>query len=1033
MMSEGSDSYDKDCSVRVSVRIRPQNSREIINMCRICTNVTPNEPQIVIGLDKAFTFDNVHDTNSKQCDVYNDCVHRLVEGSLRGLNATVLAYGQTGSGKTYTMGSGFDYERCDQQQGIIPRAVNHIFSRIDEIQYSANGDSNKDSPDDTQFSVAVQFIELYNEDIIDLLDPYSKRKVFKIHENENGLISVAGATIKPVHSPEDALRCLQQGVLGRTTASTQMNDQSSRSHALFTILIKRQRVISSDSGFLKDDLETLTSKFHFVDLAGSERLKRTGATGERAREGISINCGLLALGNCISALGDKTKKATHVPYRDSKLTRLLQDSLGGNSQTIMIACISPSDQDFMETLNTLKYANRARNIKNKVQLNQDQNSRTICQLRREVASLQLELVEIKQGKRLVDTEGNASVSDTYYENELLLHDNKRLQQRLKSMQETINVLTEKNVQLLLEKKLNDWSPIAATDETVSNMIAEYLCEIEKLQAKLVESENMYQQLKKSDGHGVFTEHTGRSIAVGLYTLENPDNILELAKRELQKDKEYAMTKSLTTNEHATVDSGESEGSDSDIDQANDMHADLNDVNCDIEIKTKLIEQLELSHQRLQLMKQHYEDKLLLLSSKIVNTQKERDEVLANIGSNSENQKNEKTNKVRDDYERKIVAMRNELKKLQQAQREQARQQQEIMTQEAKLRNLRIQLDELKSIKTKLMKTIAEQSNRHKIEDTRKIREIAQLRKDQRRQENTVRTLKSKIETKDQILKRKTEEVSSLRRSYRSIRSSGRLKVDDKVLFDAHSALKIWNNISRALERAASNRQVVLQFEHELDRLINERDSLIRTLANINTFTASQNNDLESEEDSIRSNLNYVQESIKNVQQTIMEFEDTKELQNSKINNIQTSINNIKNLEEAKYLLQKMTAYTLKLSCNLVITESRLSEHATLLQESQQESIIQQQLLQHFLSQNNSEKITDLFESLSTSVSNFANNHLSESQVSLKSNETYDIPISDGNIFADTTCSSPHLTSTEINTKIRSRTAQQQNMLFGEKN
>ena len=175
-----------------------------------------------------------------------------------------------------------------------------------------------------------------------------------------------------------------------------MNDQSSRSHAIFTILIKKQRFISTKSEFIRDDIETLTSKFHFVDLAGSERMKRTGATGERAREGISINCGLLALGNCISALGDKSKKATHVPYRDSKLTRLLQDSLGGNSQTVMIACISPSDRDFMETLNTLKYANRAKNIKNKVQINQDQNSRTISQLRKEVASLQLELLEIKQ-------------------------------------------------------------------------------------------------------------------------------------------------------------------------------------------------------------------------------------------------------------------------------------------------------------------------------------------------------------------------------------------------------------------------------------------------------------------------------------------------------------------------------------------------------------------------------------------------------------------------------------------------------------
>lgn len=131
-------------------------------------------------------------------------------------------------------------------------------------------------------------------------------------------------------------------------------------------------------------------------MAGSERLKRTGATGDRAKEGISINCGLLALGNVISALGDRSRKALHVPYRDSKLTRLLQDSLGGNSRTVMIACVSPSDRDFMETLNTLKYANRARNIQNKVVINQDKSSRTIQLLRQEIQQLQLDIMEYKQ-------------------------------------------------------------------------------------------------------------------------------------------------------------------------------------------------------------------------------------------------------------------------------------------------------------------------------------------------------------------------------------------------------------------------------------------------------------------------------------------------------------------------------------------------------------------------------------------------------------------------------------------------------------
>jgi kinesin family member 21 len=227
------------------------------------------------------------------------------------------------------MGTGFDRDLAEEQEGIIPRAVRHLFYGIQNMQENPYDDDGQ-FMGAVQFSVAAQFMELYNEDIIDLLDPYSKGRLYKIHEDPTGGISVSGATVRPITGPQDALRCLQQGALARTTASTNMNEQSSRSHALFTILIRRQRVMSAEEcGNPDGDLETLTSKFHFVDLAGSERLKRTGATGDRAREGISINCGLLALGNVISALGDKSKKSTHIPYRDSKLTRLLQDSLGG--------------------------------------------------------------------------------------------------------------------------------------------------------------------------------------------------------------------------------------------------------------------------------------------------------------------------------------------------------------------------------------------------------------------------------------------------------------------------------------------------------------------------------------------------------------------------------------------------------------------------------------------------------------------------------------------------------------------------------
>ncbi|KAG0424261.1 hypothetical protein HPB47_028510, partial [Ixodes persulcatus] len=359
-------------------RVRPLIPREVIDMCHACTSVASREPQIWVGKDKAFTFDHVFDCPTPQERVYDTCVKALVEGCFDGYNATVLAYGQTGSGKTYTMGTGYGLNLNEHERGVIPRAVDHLFAGIARRQAEAR-EKGAPVPD---FKVHVQFMELYNEEIFDLLNSGKDDRVIK---------------------------CLESGALSRTTASTAMNVQSSRSHAIFTLHIKQQRVVTvplmegadeEDGGegeaSTLSEFETLTAKFHFVDLAGSERLKRTGATGDRAKEGISINCGLLALGNVISALGDASGKISHVPYRDSKLTRLLQDSLGGNSRTLMIACVSPCDRDFMETLNTLRYANRAKNIKNKITVNQDKSSQTIALLRREIQDLQLELMEYKQ-------------------------------------------------------------------------------------------------------------------------------------------------------------------------------------------------------------------------------------------------------------------------------------------------------------------------------------------------------------------------------------------------------------------------------------------------------------------------------------------------------------------------------------------------------------------------------------------------------------------------------------------------------------
>lgn len=259
-----------------------------------------------------------------------------------------------------------------------------------------------------------------------------------------------------------------------------MNLQSSRSHAIFTLNIKQKSLLTSSGDSSSAEHQTLTAKFHFVDLAGSERLKRTGATGSRAKEGICINRGLLALGNVISALGDREKIGCHVPYRDSKLTRLLQDSLGGNSRTLMIACVSPSDRDFMETLNTLRYANRTRNIKNKVFVNQDKTSLQIAQLKAEIERLNYELIQFKSNKSnnqtiiannnisrtassatIVNTSTTSSdaisnespveflfmVNKLRQENIMLLTENQSLRQRAKALQDTLEKTKIRNCDL----------------------------------------------------------------------------------------------------------------------------------------------------------------------------------------------------------------------------------------------------------------------------------------------------------------------------------------------------------------------------------------------------------------------------------------------------------------------------------------------------------------------------------------------------------------------------------------------------------
>ncbi|XP_045154564.1 kinesin-like protein KIF27 isoform X3 [Echinops telfairi] len=365
----------EEIPVKVAVRIRPLLCKEVLHNHQVCVRVIPNTQQIIIGRDRIFTFDYVFGKSSTQDEVYNTCIKPLVLSLVEGYNATVFAYGQTGSGKTYTIGGGHIASVVEGQKGIIPRAIQEIFQNISE---NPNID----------FNIKVSYIEVYKEELRDLLELEPSSKDLHIREDEKGNTVIAGAKECPVESADEVMSLLEMGNAARHTGSTQMNEHSSRSHAIFTISIcqvEKNMEVAEDR--LWQSPRHIVSKFHFVDLAGSERVTKTGNTGERFKESIQINSGLLALGNVISALGDPRRKSSHIPYRDAKITRLLKDSLGGSAKTVMITCVSPSSSDFDESLNSLKYANRARNIRNKPTVNFSPNSDRMDEMELEIKLL----------------------------------------------------------------------------------------------------------------------------------------------------------------------------------------------------------------------------------------------------------------------------------------------------------------------------------------------------------------------------------------------------------------------------------------------------------------------------------------------------------------------------------------------------------------------------------------------------------------------------------------------------------------------
>lgn len=498
-------------NIQVVVRCRGRNSREIESKSPIVIELPENTvttPSITINTQehqassssvpstseylssihlKTYTVDQVYGSQTDQASIYNQVASPLFKDFINGFNVTILAYGQTGTGKTYTMcgdvttntsnsNSNSTRLTLGEDAGIIPRILNELFYEL-----------SKDDVSD--YMVKVSFIELYNEELKDLLDGENngsnnggKLRIYESKKSERDL-SILIQNLSEVFVPnsKNGLQLLKKGLIKRKTASTKLNDVSSRSHTIFTINLYKKNGMNSDSELYR------ISKMNLVDLAGSENVSRSGAVNQRAKEAGNINQSLLTLGrviNCLSdnqnspeALGGRkksdVKKIDHIPYRESKLTRLLQDSLGGQTKTALIATISPAKVNSEETTSTLEYASRAKNIQNKPQIGQDSElmlKRTLLKdMAREMSKLNNDLIATR-------TKNGIWLEESNYSEMLTL--NESMKADFKEQRANLNGLTEK-VQKLHEERLANEKEIAK----LRNIIEEGKAEAEELRNK----------------------------------------------------------------------------------------------------------------------------------------------------------------------------------------------------------------------------------------------------------------------------------------------------------------------------------------------------------------------------------------------------------------------------------------------------------------------------------------------------------------------------------------------------------------------
>ncbi|XP_055617712.1 chromosome-associated kinesin KIF4-like [Toxorhynchites rutilus septentrionalis] len=838
-------------SVRVAVRIRPLNKRELERGCRIVVEQpSANEPQVVIGngisgKPEAFTFNYVFPPEESQERLYESAVRPLLKKLYSGYNVTILAYGQTGSGKTFTMGTNYDGQE-DETVGVIPRAINDIFEQIESLT-------------DADTTVSCSFMELYQENLYDLLSTKANKedRVVDIRESNNQIV-IPGLTEIPIGSADETFEALMRGSQERAVASTAMNAVSSRSHAIFTLnLTNRSRGAKP----------TVTnSKFHLVDLAGSERPKKTQATGERFKEGVKINQGLLVLGNVISALGSAGGPLGHVPYRESKLTRLLQDSLGGNSLTLMVACVSPADYNCEETINTLRYANRAKNIRNKAVVNQDPNQAEIRRLNAIIQELRVELVAYSAGRkdgspdganRNSLAQGKSGIARSNSEHQLAngtfqtaeaARREKEMMQKIQTLQQQLqsalqDLATDQFRALTMEKIVDEIEALLAEseDSELKRLIREILDGYKQEAASIRAESQVSDSLMQSSAE----EFQNRSDKHTQKQMKFRDELRQLTKELELKEELHRKCLGNISNMTFTVDDQSSVG---DNERSEEYETKIKELEKQIE---------DLNGQ--------------LNTTKIV----------------------DKKSKLAEERRKKVQQLESELADLRKKSIQQAKLLQLKEKDTQRISNLSKEIQAMKATRVKLVKAMRSESENFRQWKINREKEICQLREKDRKMKNEMVRMRSVHDKQQNVLKRKVEEAVAVNK---------RLK--DALERQKHVQAQ---RAAKAIGKPVRGADVTSWVDHELELIRSVKDASVtlkllmddRALLNAKLIDMKNQPDEHNEEEIKRQehDLELRNAQIADLQQKILST-DVDSKQKSILEGIPT-------LPEAKQVLKKI--------------------------------------------------------------------------------------------------------------------------------